>query len=73
MSTQQEEVLRSMADQLLGQINREIEAVKVNVAKFSKSNITKLSSHQFYAELNKDLDVIQVKSQEYNNIMKTKA
>ena len=68
-----QEVLRSMADQLLGQIDKDLEAVKVNVDKFSKTKITELSRHQFYTQLNKDLDVIQVMSQEYNNIMNTKA
>ena len=78
--TQQQEVLLSMASQLLGQLNKDLELVRVKVEDFSKTNITELTTEQFYAEINKDLTVILDKMQiydnivgEYKNSMKTKA
>ena len=79
MSTQQEEVLISMADQL-GQLNKDLAVVRVKVEEFSKTNITELTTEQFYVEIDKDLIVVLDKMQIYDNVveeykdsMKTKA
>jgi len=68
MATQQQEVLISMADQL-GQLNKDLAVVRVKVEEFSKTNITELTTEQFYAEINKDLTVILDKMQIYDNIV----
>ena len=64
----QEEVLRSM-EYLLGQLNKDLEVVRVKIEDFSKTNITELTTEQFYAEINKDLTAILDNMKVYDNIV----
>ena len=69
MSIEQKEDLLSMATQLLYQQNKNLEIVRVKVEEFSKGIITELTTEQFYAEINKDLNTILDKIKIYDNIV----